>query len=34
MKVLIIEDEQKIASFLKKSLEAEYFAVDIAEKME
>lgn len=31
MKILVIEDEQKIASFLKKSLEAEYFAVDVAE---
>ena len=30
MKILLIEDEQKIASFLKKSLEAEYFAVDVA----
>ena len=31
MRALIVEDEQKIASFLKESLEAEYFAVDIAE---
>src|ERR1700690_81848 len=31
MKIIIIEDEQKISSFLKQSLEAEYFAVDVAE---
>jgi two-component system copper resistance phosphate regulon response regulator CusR len=31
MKLLVIEDELKISSFLKKSLEAEYFAVDVAE---
>lgn len=31
MKILIVEDEQKIAHFLKESLEAEYFAVDMAQ---
>ncbi|HVY72556.1 MAG TPA: response regulator transcription factor [Candidatus Paceibacterota bacterium] len=31
MKILIVEDEQNIAHFLKESLEAEYFAVDLAE---
>jgi DNA-binding response OmpR family regulator len=30
MRILIIEDEDKIASFLKTSLEAECFAVDLA----
>lgn len=30
MRILIIEDEPKVAHFLKQSLEAEYFAVDIA----
>ena len=30
MRILIIEDEEKIASFLKATLEAEYFAVDVA----
>lgn len=30
MKILLIEDEEKIVSFLKTALEAEYFAVDIA----
>ena len=30
MRILIVEDEEKIASFLKESLEAEYFAVDVA----
>ncbi len=30
MRILIIEDEEKIASFLKTSLEAECFAVDAA----
>lgn len=30
MKVLIIEDEKKVALFLKKGLEAEYYTVDIA----
>jgi DNA-binding response OmpR family regulator len=31
MRILIIEDESKISAFLKESLEAEYFAVDVAE---
>lgn len=31
MKILVVEDEAKIASFLKQSLEAEYFVVDVAE---
>src|ERR1700722_17821087 len=30
MRILVIEDERKIALFLKESLEAEYFAVDVA----
>lgn len=30
MRILVVEDEEKIARFLKDSLEAEYFAVDIA----
>lgn len=30
MKILIVEDEPKIANFLQQSLEAEYFAVDVA----
>lgn len=31
MRILVIEDEEGIASFLKSGLESEYFAVDIAE---
>ena len=31
MRVLIVEDEKKIADFLRESLEAEYFAVDVVE---
>jgi DNA-binding response OmpR family regulator len=31
MRLLVVEDEPKIARFLKDSLEAEYFAVDVAE---
>jgi DNA-binding response OmpR family regulator len=31
MRILVVEDEKDIASFLKHSLEAECFAVDIAE---
>ncbi len=31
MRILVVEDEQKIASFLRDSLEAEYFAVDVAD---
>lgn len=30
MKILLVEDEQKIADYLKMSLTAEYFAVDVA----
>lgn len=30
MRILIVEDEAAISTFLKKSLEAEYFAVDVA----
>ncbi len=30
MKILIIEDEEKIVQFLKQSLEAEYFVIDVA----
>jgi heavy metal response regulator len=30
MKILIVEDEKKVASFLKKGLEQEYYTVDIA----
>lgn len=29
MRILVVEDEEKIANFLKESLEAEYFAVDV-----
>jgi DNA-binding response OmpR family regulator len=31
MRILVIEDEEKISHFLRDSFEAEYFAVDIAE---
>lgn len=30
MRILVVEDEKKVASFLKKGLEEEYFAVDCA----
>ncbi len=30
MKILIIEDEEKIVQFLKQSLEAEFFTIDVA----
>jgi DNA-binding response OmpR family regulator len=30
MKVLVVEDEKKVASFLKKGLEEEYYSVDLA----
>lgn len=30
MRILVVEDEPKIAHFLKKGLEAEYFVVDVA----
>lgn len=31
MRILVVEDEEGIAKFLKAGLESEYFAVDIAE---
>lgn len=31
MRILVIEDEEKIAAFLKATLHAEYYAVDVAE---
>jgi len=30
MRILVIEDERKVASFIKKGLEEEYYAVDVA----
>ncbi len=30
MKILLVEDEKKVASFIKKGLEEEYYAVDLA----
>lgn len=30
MRILIVEDEKKVASFIKKGLEEEYFAADVA----
>jgi heavy metal response regulator len=30
MRILVVEDEKKVASFIKKGLEEEYYAVDIA----
>lgn len=30
MRILVVEDEEKIATFLKEAFEAEYFAVDVA----
>lgn len=30
MRILVIEDEKKVASFIKKGLEEEYYSVDIA----
>ncbi len=30
MRILVVEDEKQIANFLRSSLEAEYFAVDVA----
>ncbi len=30
MRILIVEDEKKVASFIKKGLEEEYYAVDVA----
>lgn len=31
MRVLVVEDEEKISRFLREAFEAEYFAVDVAE---
>ncbi len=30
MKILVVEDEKKVASFIKKGLEEEYYSVDVA----
>ena len=30
MRILVVEDEKKVASFVKKGLEEEYFSVDVA----
>ena len=30
MKILLIEDEKKVASFIKRGLEEEFFTVDVA----
>lgn len=30
MRILVIEDEHKVASFIKKGLEAEHYAIDVA----
>ena len=30
MKILVVEDEKKVASFIKKGLEEEYYIVDLA----
>ena len=30
MRILIVEDEKKVSSFIKKGLEEEYYAADIA----
>ncbi len=30
MRILVVEDEKKVASFIKKGLEEEYYAVDLA----
>jgi heavy metal response regulator len=30
MKILVVEDEKKVASFIKKGLEEEYYTVDVA----
>ena len=31
MKILVVEDEKKVASFLKKGLEQEYYTIDVAQ---
>jgi DNA-binding response OmpR family regulator len=30
MRILVVEDEIRVASFLKRGLEAEHYAVDVA----
>jgi DNA-binding response OmpR family regulator len=30
MRILVVEDEKKVASFIKKGLEEEHYAVDVA----
>lgn len=30
MRILVVEDEKKVASFIKKGLEEDYYSVDIA----
>lgn len=30
MRILVVEDEKKVASFIKRALEEEYFSVDVA----
>jgi DNA-binding response OmpR family regulator len=30
MKILLVEDEKKVASFIKRGLEEEHFTVDVA----
>ena len=30
MRILVVEDEKKVASFIKKGLEEEYYYVDVA----
>ncbi len=30
MRILLVEDERKVASFIKKGLEEEFYSVDIA----
>ncbi len=31
MKILLVEDEKKVSSFIKKGLEEEYYSIDIAQ---
>ena len=30
MRILVVEDEEKVASFIRKGLEEEHYAVDVA----
>ena len=30
MRILVVEDEKKVASFIKKGLEEEFYSVDVA----